>query len=410
MMRKGIPSQRTLPRQNSKKKKKARKIFFLALHNEAAEAVSALRALHRVTKLITSASAPLQFEYTLRAALKKHSSLAFSDQARDIYEVHRSHGRAISGAFRDTASGIEAAIHFPKLLLIALISGYDVFLQKLIKAAFKAQPKLRTGVERNISLGELSEFSSIGEASEYLIEREIDGILHEDHLSQMRAINKLFNIKVDTDEPKSQAFLELCERRNLYTHNAGLVNARYLSKCSQLGIDTAGLAMNQHLDVTDDYLREALLISHELKIKLCQYSWRKLVPNERALADAELNDAAFGLLQEDEYLLAERILEYGIKHTGKTEEKTRLMMVVCARALKSVRGARQFSLRSTTILSPRRKLRSCSTSPAGSPESVIGDRKNGDVLDVIKWREMRRGVVGRAWVGSGEPRQGEARI
>jgi hypothetical protein len=113
----------------------------------------------------------------LKPALLKHGSLALSHSDRDIYEVHQSHARTVAGALRNTASGIEAAAEFPKLLLIALISDYDVFLQKLIKAAFLAQPQLQSNVQKNITLADLSRFSTVAEASDYLIDREIDGIL-----------------------------------------------------------------------------------------------------------------------------------------------------------------------------------------------------------------------------------------
>ena len=322
-----LPEKDTRPEKEPEDKEQKENTF-LALHDEAAEAVATFRSLHRLTKLMTAISAPLQFKFTLEPALNKYGSLTFTDAHRDIYKLHHSHSRAVASELRNTASGIEAAYQFPKLLLIALISDYDVFIQKLIKTAFMAQPQLQSGVQRNITLPELSRFSTIEEALDYLIERDIDGILYEDHSAQLKALNKLFNIKVDTDSQTVTTFLELCERRNLYTHNAGRVNSRYLSKCVQFGCDVSKLSTGQHLDVTEDYLNEAVLTSHELKIKLCQYVWRKIIPEEQRLADEQLNQSAFKLLQEDEYSLAERILEYGIKHTGKTEQKTRLMMIV----------------------------------------------------------------------------------
>jgi hypothetical protein len=45
-------------------------------------------------------------------------------------------------------------------------------------------------------------------------------------------------------------------------------------------------------------------------------------------ADSALNDIAFELLAGDEYSLAEKILDYGINHTGKSSDLVRRMMVV----------------------------------------------------------------------------------
>lgn len=53
-----------------------------------------------------------------------------------------------------------------------------------------------------------------------------------------------------------------------------------------------------------------------------------MVPGERDLADVELNENAFRLICDEEYSLAERILDYGIHHTGKPKDVLLRMMVV----------------------------------------------------------------------------------
>src|SRR5262249_8643632 len=66
-----------------------------------------------------------------------------------------------------------------------------------------------------------------------------------------------------------------------------------------------------------------------------QYIWRKLVPGERDLADIELNKNAYRLIHDEEYSLAERILDYGIHHTGKPKDvRLRTMVVNYANAIK----------------------------------------------------------------------------
>jgi hypothetical protein len=168
----------------------------------------------------------------------------------------------------------------------------------------------------------------LDEAKDFIIEREIDSILHDDHHAQLTSINKLFNIKINTDDSSVKHFLEICERRNLFTHNAGVANARYLAKCEQFGIECNSVKIGDKLTVSRRYFLSAVTTVQELTIKLTQFLWRKLLPRERDAADDALNEAAIELLTGDDYKLAERILDYGINHTGKSSDKMRRMMVV----------------------------------------------------------------------------------
>jgi hypothetical protein len=332
-----------MPKRDDKEKREENeersepKNAFTVLLEEASSSLSYLRSLHSVLLLVATASVPLHLKFTLEPTLRKYGKLIFSNAERDVYGLNRFHTTDVSRAIRRTGLSVQGGSEFRSLLLTALISDYDVYLQKLLKIAFNIRPESQTAIQRTLSLEELNEFSSIEDARDYLIDREIDAILHDDHLHHLRSFNNMFHMRVDTADASVKAFLEACERRNLFTHNAGLVNSRYLSKCAQMGIDVSQLVQGEKLDVSSEYLSKALLVSHELKIKLCQYVWRKLVPAEHALADSALNEVAFKLLQDDEYALAERILEYGITNTGKSKstERIRLIMVVnYANALK----------------------------------------------------------------------------
>lgn len=57
-------------------------------------------------------------------------------------------------------------------------------------------------------------------------------------------------------------FLEICERRNLFTQNAGIVNQTYLSKRQGFGVDISGIKLGTALLVSREYYKEA--VSREL--------------------------------------------------------------------------------------------------------------------------------------------------
>ena len=104
---------------------------------------------------------------------------------------------------------------FPRLAIIGLVSAYDVILQKIIRTGLKYEDRLGSAFERSIKLKDLKSFSTIQEATDFLIEREIELILQQDHLEQLRELNKLFSISIDTNNASVLSFLEICERRNL---------------------------------------------------------------------------------------------------------------------------------------------------------------------------------------------------
>lgn len=301
---------------------------FSSIQKEITAAIADHLALDGVMGILTQAGIDMQFMIFVRSKLQKFGNIVSESKDRSIYSFHKTREREVFDqivGLNSTANGIA---QLPKLLIIGIVSEYDVFLRKLIRTAIFYQKHAALQIDRSLSLKDLAAFSTIDEARDYLIDREVDAILHDDHLEQLLAVNKLFNVKIDVTDDCILRFLEICERRNLFTHNAGVVNERYLSKCKQFGVNTKDAKLGDRLGVTSVYFRNAVSTIHELSIKTTQFLWRKLVPKERGEADSKLNDTAFQILRGDDYQLAERILDYGLHHTGAGKEDVRRMMVV----------------------------------------------------------------------------------
>ncbi|WP_398473272.1 hypothetical protein, partial [Tardiphaga sp.] len=308
---------------------------FKAIQNELAGAVSRHRSLNKLMGLLDGAAMDLQFSFSIRPVLMKHATLSHEDPERSVYSFNPAHFPEIMQAIGEGADGIQGINQLPGLLLIGLVSEYDNFLRKLIRVGLSTQPALLSKIDRAMSLKEISQFSSISDASEYLLEKEIDEIMYQDHFEQLVSIGKLFNANVDTKQDCVKAFMEICERRNLFTHNAGCVNARYLHKCKEHGVEVK-CKIGDILKVDSEYFVGAVSVVQELSIKLSQFLWRKLVPADRGTADSSLNHTAYELLRSDEYDIAEKILDYGLHHAGKggLESMRRMMAVNYALAIK----------------------------------------------------------------------------
>jgi len=278
----------------------------------------------------------LQTDIHLTPELKKLRTEVIDLEDRTISKIPEAHAAKTLRAFRKTTQGLRGANDLPNLILVGLVSQYDVLFKRLLKAAFEANSSIE-GIagEKTVTLKELKTFSSVDEAVEHMVERQIDELLHDDHGDQLRALNTMFKLKVDLEERCVKDFYEICERRNLITHNQGVINKRYLEKCTAFKVDISKRKIADKLGVNAKYYRSSVNTVHELLLKLVHYTWKKIVPLERDLADQELSELCLEIIQHGEYALANELLRYAIEEsTPKNDRTLRVMVVNRANALK----------------------------------------------------------------------------
>src|SRR5262245_64426001 len=61
----------------------------------------------------------------------------------------------------------------PRSFVVSLVSQYDAFLGRLLAALFLRKPDILKGSESSLSFSQLSEFASIDEALQHLMEQQI---------------------------------------------------------------------------------------------------------------------------------------------------------------------------------------------------------------------------------------------
>ena len=80
----------------------------------------------------------------------------------------------------------------PESLFVSLISQYDAFLNRLLRAVFEIKPEILNSSDRNLTFSQLVEMGSVSDAREYIIEKEIDTVLRKSHSEQFDYLeNKL---------------------------------------------------------------------------------------------------------------------------------------------------------------------------------------------------------------------------
>ncbi len=239
------------------------------------------------------------------------------------------------------SASIESTIFadlLPRMTLVSLVSVFDAYLAKLVRTLFKVKPAILNSSEKQLTFKQLSDFDSIEDAREYIVECEIESLLRDNHTKQFDWLERKLGIPLKKDLPAWMLFIEITERRNLLVHSDGVVGKQYLSTCKNAGctIDEDIIA-GSRLSIPPNYYDQACSCIAEIGIKLNQVMWRKLLPDDITKADESLVSVSYELLVEENFHLAETILSFAIRPPIKcaTEECSLYLKINLAIALKA---------------------------------------------------------------------------
>jgi hypothetical protein len=211
--------------------------------------------------------------------------------------------------------------------LFSLISQYDAFIGRIARFVILENPEILNGSDKILSFSKLLDFSSIEEAREHIIEKEVESVLRDSHSDHFRWLERRLNIKLTENHPSWPIFIEITERRNLLAHTGGKVSSQYLANCRAHNCQISeGIKLGDILSVDDSYFQSSVDCVYEISFKLCHVIWRKLRPNEREKADETLIADANHLISSGRYLLAAKLLDFYISGMNKkySSERKRL--------------------------------------------------------------------------------------
>jgi hypothetical protein len=215
------------------------------------------------------------------------------------------------------------------MFFVGLVSAYDKFLSELIRAIFIARPELLSSSERNLSFRDLIEIGSVEAARERIIEKEIETVIRKSHSEQISWLESKLNMPLTKNLDIWPNFIEVCERRNLFTRTRGAISEKYMKTCNEHGCNLEDKAAGQTISITSKYYELAVAVILEFGMKLVQVIWRELIPGEIDLAAEKLNGFGYRLITQRRYKLAATMLKFGLYEMKKHgPEATRKMMVV----------------------------------------------------------------------------------
>ncbi|MFH7244305.1 MAG: hypothetical protein ACHWZW_15820 [Spirulina sp.] len=247
----------------------------------------------------------------------------------EIYKVSFEYSYDIGKLIRTYSNFSAASSIISNGLLVMMISQFDAFLGRLIKAMYYAKPEMLNASEKQLTFANLVQFGSVEAAREFLLEKEIESVLRESHAEHFEWLEKKLGIPLRKELDIWTTFIEMTERRNLFVHTNGIVSSQYITVCRSHGVAIKeDLVVGKKLHVSEAYLQEAYEVLFELATKLTHVVWRKLIPSELSIADTKLNDVCYELLKEENYSIAKRILSFAMKLPRYSSQQDKLIFII----------------------------------------------------------------------------------
>lgn len=262
----------------------------------------------------------------------------FETEKCEVSEVEGRHSVKVpNNSFREWKRLVRKYEHYalsrtllPRSLLISLLAQYDAYLGRLLRTVFVRKPEILNGSDKKISFETLSQFASIETAREYILEKEVEAILRTSHSDHFKWLERTFDLQLTKDLQSWPTFIELAERRNLFVHTDGVVSSQYIAVCKlhKCQLDES-VKEGERLHIPQQYFKTAHECTYEIGVKLGHVLWRKIFPEERANADANLIRLTFELIDNGKYDLAIRLLDFACKDFKKfASEANQLTLTV----------------------------------------------------------------------------------
>lgn len=235
------------------------------------------------------------------------SKLLKAKCAHDIREM----SEAIQYAEKLNNSNILAIV--VKSIFIGMFSEYDSFIGDLLKSIYFIKPSLYKGIKREISLNDLLNFGTIDEIKRDMLEKEIDTFRRDSYVEQFSELEKKFEIRTLKAFPEWSIFVEMGQRRNLMTHNDGRVSPQYIQICTKEGVEFQEPPLiGSQLNLTGEYMGTAMLALSKVAFMLAHTLWRKVSPADIDVADKEMTDAVYDLLQQKRWRTAAAFSDFSL--------------------------------------------------------------------------------------------------
>lgn len=203
----------------------------------------------------------------------------------------------LPGSFRQLMHPLHAAESqyfslqrlLPRTAIVTLVSEYDVLVGRLALFVLRHDPRALKSSDRSISLAELLGYSSIEDAQDAVLTKEVETLLRKSHTEQLEWFAKKLKLSVAPRKELLARMVEVTQRRHLYVHANAKVSAQYRTVCQQHQVEgVSRLEIGQELLADGPYIEAAADTMSEVGLILGQTVWRKLFPTAALAADEQI--------------------------------------------------------------------------------------------------------------------------
>ncbi len=268
------------------------------------------------------------FKNELGALIRKKGEVVDEASDRKQYRIPAADVAQVTRQEKRVKTFSTAKDLVPPMLVVSLVSHFDLLVAELIRTVFKANPDRLRGSGKQFTYKDLETFGTIEEFASHLVNVEVESTLRQSHLDQIIELEKLLGITLRAELEVLPGFVEVTERRNLFAHCAGVVSAHYLRVCKKNNVKIDDVQVGTALAVTDEYFEHCCSVLEEMGTKLASVSWMKLYPQESEEVTRSLVDTSFNLVLRSRYALAIRIVEFALALPRKPTNEFRYKLVL----------------------------------------------------------------------------------
>ena len=185
-----------------------------------------------------------------------------------------------------------------KSLFTQLFAEFDAYIGDLLKVIYLKNDSLLKGISREISLSDLLDFEDLNAVKLSMLDKEIETFKRDSYIEQFSTLEKKFNLSLKKFKEWPE-FVELSQRRNILTHNGGMVSDQYLGVCDREGYKFQSRPkLGDSAGVTFEYFTNANRLLSKVGLMVSYTLWSKVFPKEASDIHRGLNETLFGCLQQ----------------------------------------------------------------------------------------------------------------
>lgn len=234
-------------------------------------------------------------------------------------------------------------LFLPPAILMGCVSFYDSAISDIMKAFLSLNPARFRNSDRTFTAAQLFDMKDMSNVIDVIIDSEVDNVMRGSHTNQIDYLEKIGKIDFKDKYGNWSSFVEIFERRNIVSHNNGIVNDIYVNNCKAAGISKLP-PFGTKLKLTRGYMRKSANILHEVLLLILFELWNKIEKNQKKELYYGINETGFDLIRAKNYGLASRILEFALnkKDQNASEEARRMIAVNLAISTKFSSEASSF--------------------------------------------------------------------